>query len=212
MRRILVATRNPDKLREIRQILRDPDVELIDLATAGVEERPEEEEIECYDTFAENALAKARYFAAGTELPVLADDSGLCVDALNGAPGVRSKRFSGRTDLRGPELDRANNERLLRSLAAVPREERTGRYVCAVAIVGPDGGERVFEGTCEGEILEAPKGSGGFGYDPLFYLPDEGATFGELRPEAKNRISHRARAVWAAAQVLRGEAEASGHG
>jgi XTP/dITP diphosphohydrolase len=203
--RLLIATRSADKLREIRELFDALGLELepIDLIEAGVAPAPEEDDLEHFATFEENALAKARYFAERTGLPTLADDSGLWVDALGGAPGVHSKRFSGRADLSGAALDAANNQLLLERLHGVPAPERTARYRCAVALARPGGKELVFEGACEGLILEAPRGSGGFGYDPLFYLPSKGATFGELRPEEKNRLSHRARAVEAAAGRLR---------
>ncbi len=193
---LVVATRSRHKLREIRELLGDlPGYRLIDLEEAGIPEVAEEEGIEIFETFAENALAKARYFAARTDAPVLADDSGLCVTALEGGPGVRSKRFSGRQDLRGDALDRANNEHLLLLLADVPDGERAARYVCAAALAFPDGSEEVFLGACEGTILHSPAGTGGFGYDPLFYLPDEGATFGQLPAAHKHQLSHRARAM-----------------
>lgn len=200
---LLVATRSADKLREIRQILAaHPGVRVLDLREAGVPESPEEEGIEAFATFEENALAKARYFAEHAGLPTLADDSGLSVDALGGAPGVYSRRFSGRSDLRGAELDAANNAVLLERLAGVPVERRTARYVCVAAVVPGGGAEQLFRGECEGVILPEPRGSGGFGYDPLFYLPGEERTFGELAPERKNLFSHRGRALRAAAGWL----------
>lgn len=202
---LLVATRSGHKLREIREILSGhPGIRLIGPEEAGVPESAEEEGIEAFDTFEENALAKARYFAARTGLPTLADDSGLSVDALEGAPGVRSKRLSGRSDLRGEALDGANNRALLERLAGVPEGERTGRYVCVAALVLPGGEEHLFRGECEGVILAEPRGEGGFGYDPLFYLPGEGRTFGELGPERKNELSHRGRAIRAAGEWLAG--------
>lgn len=203
MKRLLAATRNADKLREIRQILAPyPTLEVVDLRSDGIPESPDEDAVEAFDSFEENALAKARYFAARSSLPVLADDSGLCVDALGGAPGVRSRRFSGRTDLRGAKLDSANNSLLLDRLRGVPDDERTGRYVCAAALVLPGGAERVSIGTCEGVILTEPRGPGGFGYDPLFFVPEAGATFGELPPGDKDRFSHRGRAVRAVGEWL----------
>lgn len=197
LRQLLIATRSPDKLREIRQILGDlRGWEVVGLQDLAIQKEPAEEDLEHFDTFEANALAKARYFAVrANEVPVLADDSGLCVDALQGAPGVRSKRFSGRSDLAGPELDRINNEHLLGLLTGVELPARTARYVCAAALVHPGGEEQVFHGTCDGIILPEPRGSRGFGYDPLFFLPGEGATFGELNSARKNVISHRARAV-----------------
>ncbi len=212
-RRLVIATRSPDKLREIRQILADlPDWEILGLRDLEIQEEPAEADLEQFDTFEANALAKARYFAARAGMPVLADDSGLCVDALGGAPGVRSKRFSSRTDLAGRDLDRANNEHLLRLLAGVELPARTARYVCAAAFVAPDGREEVFLGTCDGIILLEPQGSGGFGYDPLFYLPAEEATFGELDPDRKNAISHRARAIRAARDTLSRSGETAARG
>lgn len=200
---LVVATRSAHKLREIQDILAPlVPVRLLDLDAAGVAYDAEEEHVECFDTFEENARAKARYFAGRSGMPVLADDSGLCVDALHGAPGVRSKRFSGRADLAGQALDEANNDRLLASLRGVPAPARTARYVCAVAFAG-HGVEAGWEGRCEGLILEQRRGAGGFGYDPLFFVPGENATFGEIPQARKNRISHRAGALTSAAPVLR---------
>lgn len=208
MTTLVVATRSTHKLREIREILGDlHGFELLDLNQAGVPESNDEEGIEIFETFEGNALAKARYFAARTGSMILADDSGLCVDALGGGPGVRSKRFSGRTDLRGDALDRVNNEHLLHLLRNVPDPERTARYVCAAALVLPDGEEAVFLGECEGVILPGPRGTGGFGYDPLFFIPSERATFGELPAWRKHQLSHRARAMERAGRALRNCAE-----
>jgi len=202
--RLLVATRNPGKVREIREILAAyPEIELVGLNDLGVAESPDEDDLEAFETFEENALAKARYFAAKTGAPTLADDSGICVDALGGAPGVRSRRFAAGEDARGLRQDEANNRHLLRLLADVPPQRRTARYVCAAALADAAGREAVFVGTCDGVILDAPRGTGGFGYDPLFYMEDEGMTFGELPPERKNVASHRGKAVRAAADSLR---------
>ena len=203
--RLLVATRNPGKVREIREILSAyPDFEIVGLSALGIEETAEEDALEAFDTFEENALAKARHFAARTGELTLADDSGICVDALGGAPGVRSRRFAAVDETRGDRQDEANNRHLLRLLEGRPDAERTARYVCAAALAWPDGRERVFTGTCDGVILDAPRGTGGFGYDPLFWLEAEGMTFGELPPERKNEVSHRGRAVRAAAEALAG--------
>jgi XTP/dITP diphosphohydrolase len=200
---VLVATRSTHKLREILEILADrPELTLVNLNGIALPAEAEEDNLEVFSTFAENALAKARYFAGRTGMLTLADDSGLCVDALGGAPGVRSKRFSGRADLEGERLDDANNQLLLKRMADVPPERRTASYVCAAAVVHPHGGEAVFEGACAGAILQAPVGSGGFGYDPLFFLPEQGATFGQLPPERKNLLSHRADAMRQAANYL----------
>lgn len=199
---LVLATRSADKLREIQQILatvvRRPIVSLADL---GIEESYDEAGIEAFDTFRENALAKAAHFGRLTGAPALADDSGLVVDALHGEPGVRSRRFSGST-LRGAALDSANNRELLRRLADTPADRRTAHYVCSAALVAPDGRRFAAIGTCSGVILDAPAGSGGFGYDPLFYLPRLGATFGEVEADEKHRLSHRARAFRALFAVL----------
>ncbi|HEU4454203.1 MAG TPA: non-canonical purine NTP pyrophosphatase [Longimicrobium sp.] len=202
--RLLVATRNPGKVREIRGILAAyPEIALVGLHDLGIEETPEEDDLEIFETFEENALAKARHFAALTGELTLADDSGLCVDALDGAPGVRSRRFAAGEEARGVAQDGANSAYLLRLLAGVPPGRRTARYVCAAALADPAGREEVFVGTCDGVVLDAPRGSGGFGYDPLVYIEGEGMTFGELPPERKNALSHRGRAVRAAAESLR---------
>lgn len=201
--RFLLATRSPDKLREVREILAPAGVEVVALTDLGIPAAPEEDAIEAFETFRENALAKARYFLALSEMPTLADDSGLKVDALGGAPGVYTKRFSGRTDLSGKALDLANNDLLLERLARVPPAERGARYVCAAAVAFPDGRSLVALGTTAGVIAERPSsGSGGFGYDPLFDVPDLGATFADIPAEAKHRRSHRARAFRALAAQL----------
>lgn len=202
---VLVATRSGDKLREITQILGEMgSFETLGLNDVGLPESAEEEGLEQFQTFEENALAKARYFARLSGRLVLADDSGVCVDALGGAPGVRSKRFSERSDLQGRALDEANNHLLLERLTHTPPALRTARYVCAVALVDPaEWWEEVTLGSCGGVILDRPRGSGGFGYDPLFFLPDEGGTFAEVEPGRKNEISHRARAVRSAGEILR---------
>ena len=202
MTRLLVATRNPGKVREIGEILAGiPGLEVVGLEDLGVEEVPEEDSLEEFATFEENALAKARYFAVKTGELTLADDSGLCVDALGGAPGVRSRRFAGEVEARGMRQDEANNRHLLHLLDGVPPEARTARYVCAAALAGR-GWDDVFVGTCDGTVLDAPRGAGGFGYDPLFWMPEEGMTFGELPAARKSRVSHRGRAVRAAAEAL----------
>lgn len=200
---LLVATRSAHKLREIQDILAPlVSVRLVDLDAAGIAYHPEEEHVERFDTFDENARAKARYFSGRSGMPVLADDSGLCVDALDGAPGVRSKRFSGRSDLTGQALDAANNDQLLAALRGVPAPARTARYVCCVAFAG-HGVDATWEGECHGLILEERRGTGGFGYDPLFLVPGENATFGEISQPRKNRLSHRAAALRNAAPLLR---------
>ena len=152
---------------------------------------PAEETLESAETFEDNALAKARWFHRRTGMPTVADDSGLCVDALGGAPGVRSKRWSGRTDLEGQDLDDANNMLLLTKLDAA--RTRRARYVCAAAYCD-DICEIVECGESAGSITERPRGSGGFGYDPYFLSDDLGRTFAEVSLETKQTVSHRARA------------------
>lgn len=192
---IVVATRNEGKLNEFRDLLTGLPVQIFSAKDfPGV---PEAEETG--STFAENARLKAEAAAAGSGKIAVADDSGLEVDALQGAPGVRSARFAGE-----PRDDRRNNEKLLELLRDVPPARRTARFRCVVAIAVP-GGETFFtEGTCEGYIGLAPKGSKGFGYDPLFLVPGSNRTFAELEPEEKNRISHRGRALAAARIILQG--------
>ncbi len=201
--RFLLATRSRDKLREIREILEPVDVELVSLADLGVPETPEEDALEAFETFRENARAKAHYFAGLTGLPTLADDSGLEVDALGRAPGVYTKRFSGRTDLYGKALDQANNQLLLEKLAGMPEERRGARYVCAAAAAFTAGDVLVAVGTTPGIIAAtSSRGTGGFGYDPLFFVPDLGATFADVTAQEKHARSHRARAFRALASAL----------
>ena len=168
-RRIVVATRNEGKLRELVALLAPLGAEIVSLATLGIPGSSAEDAIESHETFEENALAKARYFHALTGLPTISDDSGLAVDALGGRPGVRSRRWSGRDDLSGRALDAANNALLVEALRGV--EERGARFVCALAVADRD--TIIFEasGIVEGEIADTPRGSSGFGYDPVFYFP-----------------------------------------
>ena len=192
---LLLATRSGDKAREIRQILAPIfKGRIIDLHEAGIAADPAEEDIEQYDTFLANAHAKAAWFLDISGLTTLADDSGICVDALGGAPGVKSRRFAAAPGLDGRALDEANNHRLLRELAGVPESGRTAHYTCAAVLHHPDGRRLAAVGIRSGLILDAPRGDGGFGYDPLFLDPASGLSFGELAPAVKNRTSHRARA------------------
>ncbi len=202
--RLLVATRSADKLREIRQILQEvPGLELVDLDAAGVAPDPAEEGIERFQTFEENALAKARYFHARTGIPTVADDSGLEVDALGGAPGVRSKRFAPEAGLTGRARDEANNRHLLACLEEVPPGERTARYVCVAALVGLTEDPLVVRGEAPGLVVEDARGSGGFGYDPHVWDPELRKTFAEMTPEEKNARSHRGAAFRGLAERLR---------
>jgi XTP/dITP diphosphohydrolase len=168
----------------------------MDLNDVGVQPSPAEDGIEIFDSFEENAIAKARYFFRVTGLPTVADDSGLVVDALGGAPGVHSKRFAPiPAEVTGEERDQENLEHLLRELGDVALAERTARYVCVAALLETEGGEAtVFRGVSEGLILGARRGRGGFGYDPVFFDPPSGKTFAELTPDEKNAVSHRGRA------------------
>ena len=197
----LLATRSAGKLRELEAIFASWQVRVITLDDAGIRTSDDEAAIEAFPTFEENVLAKARYFRDRSGLPTFADDSGLEVHALGGQPGVRSKRWSGREDLGGRELDEANNATLLRALRGT--SDRRARYVCAAALASRDG-EIVRRGQVEGEILERPRGSGGFGYDPLFFAAELGVTFGEASLEEKERVSHRGRAFRALLGAMRG--------
>ena len=210
--KLLLATRSSGKLRELSEILRDFDLNVIDVGAAGIPQSAEEDAIESFPTFEENALAKARYFHAQSGgMPTLADDSGVAVDALGGAPGVLSKRFSGRSDLSGTELDAANNAQLMAEISRVDAERfargegtapRTARYVCVAAFVSLEG-ELIRDGKIEGRIIEYPRGAGGFGYDPYFESPELGGTFAETDWSLKSRVSHRGRAFRALLPALR---------
>ena len=202
VRELLVATRSPHKLRELRELINVPGFQLVSLDEAGVPENPIEEHLEVYDTFEENARAKAAFFHRSTLMPTIADDSGLCVDYLDGGPGVRTKRFAPDEIVERYGRDEANNRYLLQRLDGVPENERGARYRCAIAY---DDGEASFvvEGSVEGSIATEPSGEGGFGYDPLFIVPEYGQTFGVLPPEVKAELSHRSRAARALAVRLR---------
>lgn len=187
MPKIILATGNPGKLREFRTLLAGLELEIApqsdfampDIAETGL-------------TFIENALLKARNAALHTGLPALADDSGLAVDALNGAPGLYSARYAGT----GAD-DSANIAKLLDELCGVPLEQRTARFVCVLALVRhpADPIPLICQGSWEGLILDQPRGAGGFGYDPVFFVPTEQQTAAELTPEVKNRLSHRGQAL-----------------
>jgi XTP/dITP diphosphohydrolase len=193
MMRLLIATYNPGKIAEYAQLLKDLPVELVGLAELGVELDVEETGA----TFAENALIKARTFAEVTGLVSLADDSGLEVDALDGAPGVLSARYAGP---RATDQDRYR--KLLEEMADVCSPRRTARFRCVIAVAWPDGRRALTEGSVEGVIACAPRGEHGFGYDPVFYLPERRCTMAELAPEVKNQISHRAEAARALVNLL----------
>ena len=194
IRRLLVATQNQGKVAEFAEMLADLDIEWHSLADVG-ETRDVEE---TGHTFYENAVLKAEAYAKATGMLTLADDSGLEVDALDGAPGLYTARYA------GPGASDAGRwKKLLQALRDTPEGQRGARFRCAVALVNP-GQEQAetAEGTCEGWIAFAPAGIGGFGYDPVFYVPEYGCTLAELPREIKNQISHRARAVQAARPLL----------
>jgi XTP/dITP diphosphohydrolase len=189
--RIVLATRSPGKLVELRSLFAASGIGVSDLAEAGVTESAAEDELERFDSFEDNARAKARHFQNLLGTPVVAEDSGLEVPALGGRPGVFSKRWSGRSDLSGRALDGANNELLLRELAG--GTDRSARYVC-VAVYLDGEREIMVRGEAPGEIADSAVGGGGFGYDPLFFSAEAGCRFSELSVEEKGRISHRGRA------------------
>jgi len=187
--RLLVATRSEHKLRELRELLQLEHAELVSLDEVAVEGDP----LETGRTFRTNAAIKARFGLRATGLPTLADDSGIEVDALHGGPGVRTRRYAweGATDA-------DNNAKLLGALDGLPPERRGARYVCVLALAVPGAPIAFAQGTCRGRIATGPRGTGGFGYDPIFEPASEpvgGRTFGLWTPEDKNRISHRARAA-----------------
>ena len=196
---VVLATRSEGKLRELRPLFAGAGLAVHDLREAGLPVSPDEDSVEAFDTFEANALAKARYFQALTGRPTVADDSGLEVEALQWAPGVHSKRWSGRRDLDGQALDDANNAKLLAALQGVP--DPKARYVCVAAFC--DGSrELVVRGSTEGMIVRDARGAEGFGYDPYFLSAELGATFGESSREAKERVSHRGRAFRALLERL----------
>ena len=208
--RFLLATRSAGKLLELREIFSDFGLDVVDLSSLGIPESTVEDELERYDTFEDNALAKTRYFfELSGGLPTFGDDSGMCVDALGGEPGVFSKRWSGRDDLARAELDAANNAKLVARMQRALRENPsgytdTGRYV-SVAAFKDSAGEVLRRGEIEGRVLLAPRGSGGFGYDPYFEAPELGGTFAESSIENTAALSHRARAFRALLSALRAE-------
>ncbi len=195
----LVATRSAGKLRELHEIFAEFGLGMTDPATLGIPETAAEDELEVFETFEENALAKARYFFdVSGGMPTFGDDSGMCVDALKGEPGVYSKRWSGNEKLDRETLDAANNAKLIRRMSeARARDEGKftdrGRYV-SVAAFKDAFGEELRRGEIEGRVLEIPRGTGGFGYDPYFEAPELGGTFAESSIENTGRNSHRARA------------------
>jgi XTP/dITP diphosphohydrolase len=189
--RLVLATANPGKVRELRALVAEwAPIQVLCLSEVPSLAMPEE----TGTTYRDNALLKARAACRATNLPALADDSGIEVDALDGRPGVRSARYA--------ESEHACNVKLLAELAATPPERRTARYRAVVALVTPDGAELHAEGTCEGRIADAPRGAAGFGYDPIFVAAELGRAIGESSAADKARVSHRARAMRALGDVL----------
>lgn len=185
--KVILASQNRHKLYEIQTILSRYGMEVILQSDLNLDIEVDETGI----TFEENSMLKAKAVMEATGLPAVADDSGLCVDVLGGAPGVYSARYGGPEYV--TDLDRLNL--LLHEMRGIRSEERTARYVCVITLLMPDGEAIVTRGTCEGMILSEPHGTGGFGYDPIFYIPKEGMTFAEMGIERKNQISHRANAL-----------------
>lgn len=197
---LLFASSNPHKVDEVRAILAPLGIRVVGLQSLA---DPPPEPLEDGDSFEANARIKAIAYATATGQMCLADDSGLEVDALGGEPGVQSARYAGVGDSRA-ERDAANNAKLLRELADVPQEQRTARFVCAMCLADAEGNIIAeTRGTFEGVIADEPRGSNGFGYDPLLYLPDRGCTSAELSPEEKNARSHRGQAARKMAELLR---------
>ncbi len=193
--KLILATRNPAKLRELRRILEAGRVPVDVSDTGGFPDLPEVAETGL--TFTENALLKARAVAAFTGLAAVAEDSGLCVDALNGMPGVLSARWSGRHG-----DDEANLQLVLGQLADIPAGQRGAHFACAAALVLPSGAEHVTEGVVDGALTTAPRGTNGFGYDPIFVPAGYEVTTAEMSPADKDRISHRGRALRALAPII----------
>ncbi len=199
MNKLVIASNNPGKLREIGAILAPLAIEAVPQGMLGVSEAEEP-----YDTFVENALAKARHASRVTGLPALADDSGVCVHALGGEPGVHSARYAETADtVQREDQDRRNNEKLLHALTNAA--DRSAHYYCVIVLVrrADDPQPLIAEAEWHGEILPAPRGQGGFGYDPLFLIPEFGRTGAELLSEEKNRVSHRGRALAMLVERLR---------
>ena len=192
MKRIVLATKNKGKIKEMRELLAPMNIEVLSLADFS----PVDDAEENGATFAENAMLKARYYFAHTGTPCLADDSGLEVDALGGRPGVYSARYSGED-----ATDAANNAKVLREMEGIEKDKRTARFRCAMAFVG-EGVELTTDGTCEGALLTEERGQGGFGYDPIFYVPKFDRTLAEMSSEEKNSISHRGAAVRKMADLI----------
>jgi len=186
LKEIVIATKNKGKLKEFSNLLAKSDLQVLSLADFY----PLPDVLEDGRTFAENAIKKAEFASKILGLPVIADDSGLSVAALDGQPGIYSARFAGEE-----HNDEKNNQKLLRLMDPIADEHRSAQFVCAIALAIPEEDTLVFEGTCKGQVTRQPRGVNGFGYDPLFYLPEYNKTMAEIDPEQKNRLSHRAVAL-----------------
>jgi len=193
MTQLLLASRNPGKCREMRALLRPLGVEIIDVIELETEVHIDE----IGKTYAENASLKAGVFAEQLQIWTIGDDTGLEVEALEGAPGLHSARLA------GPGASDADRRKTLRSLLRLHPRPWAARFRCVVALAGPEGGIDLAEGVCEGEIIPDERGDGGFGYDPIFLVKGMGRTMAEISPEEKNRVSHRARAIQALFPTLR---------
>jgi XTP/dITP diphosphohydrolase len=208
--KLLAATRNPGKQREIRRILGESGLELVFPDDIWLRETSDGDALEVADSFEINARRKAEYFARLSSIPTFADDSGLEVFALGGEPGVRSKRWAGASGA-AAEVDAANNAELLRRLAGAAESKRLARFRCVIVYLKSAGDvPTVCQGDCTGRILVEPRGTQGFGYDPLFYSDELGKTFGEATAEEKDMVSHRGRALRALAQRLKADERFSG--
>ena len=192
MNKIVVGSRNSGKIREIQAVLAD-----LPYCVTGLSDQTIPDAEETGTTFQENAILKARYYCQHTGEYCLADDSGLEVDALDGAPGVYSARYAGEQ-----ASDEENNQKLLSALTGIPMQRRTARFRSVLALAGPDGSLMLAEGVCEGNVLFEARGTGGFGYDPLFLMPDQRKTLAEMTLAEKNLVSHRGNALRAFKQQL----------
>ena len=191
--RIVIATGNKDKVREINEILKGTEFDAVSMKEIGIDP----EIIEDADSFEGNALIKARTVHELTKEYAMADDSGLCIDALNGAPGIYSARFCGEDSTYEEKF-----KKIFEMLKDVPEEKRTAQFVCAIAVVRPDGSSFTVRGECHGILHEKPMGEGGFGYDPIFYVPEFGMTTAQMTKDQKNSISHRGKALRAMVDKL----------
>ena len=192
MKQVVIATKNKGKAKDFEALFQPLGFEVVTMFDVA----PDMEIEETGTTFEENAVLKAETLAKALNMIVIADDSGLVVDALDGAPGVYSARYAGDHD------DEANIVKVLENLAGVPEEKRTARFMCALAIAGPEMDTTTVFGTCEGIILEEKRGTNGFGYDPIFFVPEQGRAMAELTPEEKGAISHRGNAIRKLAAAL----------